>query len=225
MWSGSRNTTPPRKTTSCLRSRCFTAGAAGLTVNGVNADYTPQPSSSLTRSPARHSTCMSCTRRRPAHRTFRCFCNLNRRDLCDVDLHQRMDRGRWVCRRDQAAERQLHYAPPTPARISPLSPCMADRPRTIGRARSAAAGAYRLTARYQLNATNAFDWKWYTSDGRRDHAVVVSPKKVHDLTMYEVNPLTVKATSDTSSGRSTFQNRLLEGNPDSFYQLQLGVSQ
>ena len=35
------------------------------------------------------------------------------------------------------------------------------------------AGAYRLTARYKVSGSD--DLNYYSSDGRRDHAIVVSP--------------------------------------------------
>jgi glycosidase len=41
-------------------------------------------------------------------------------------------------------------------------------------------------------------------------AVVVSPKKALDTTLYEVNPLTAEATSDQFAGRSTFRNMYLD---------------
>jgi len=77
-------------------------------------------------------------------------------------------------------------------------------------------GAYRLTARYQTNGMAATNWHWYTdsSAGRRDHAIVVSPKKVHQLTMYELNTLTVEAEDNTESGRSTFVDLLGSSNGD-----------
>ncbi|MCR5839564.1 MAG: hypothetical protein K6G94_08010 [Kiritimatiellae bacterium] len=50
-------------------------------------------------------------------------------------------------------------------------------------------GVYRITARYR--SKGAEDWTWY-SDGpngaeRRDHAVVISPKKARDAIIYEID--------------------------------------
>ncbi|MFT7512591.1 MAG: glycosidase [Candidatus Omnitrophota bacterium] len=65
-------------------------------------------------------------------------------------------------------------------------------------------GAYRINARYRVNGGA---WVYYTDHGlRRDCAVVVSPSSVHEAVMYEVNPMTVEATSDTFAGRSTFRD-------------------
>jgi glycosidase len=66
-------------------------------------------------------------------------------------------------------------------------------------------GAYRVNARYKVNGTGA--WVYYSDHAqRRDLAVVVSPKKALDLTMYEINPLTAEATAPTFDGRSTFED-------------------
>jgi hypothetical protein len=69
-------------------------------------------------------------------------------------------------------------------------------------------GAYRINARWRINGGA---WRYYTDNGlRRDAAVVVSPKKALDTTLYEVNPLTAEATSDQFAGRSTFRNMYLD---------------
>lgn len=68
-------------------------------------------------------------------------------------------------------------------------------------------GAYRLTARYKLASTttpNLNPWLYYSSNGRRDHAVVVSPTQARDIQLYELNVLNVDATGDQPGQRSTF---------------------
>lgn len=65
-------------------------------------------------------------------------------------------------------------------------------------------GAYRLTARYRLNGES--EWRWYNSDGRRDHCITVSPKLAREMTVYEINVLNINATGDTFEGRSTFED-------------------
>ena len=63
-------------------------------------------------------------------------------------------------------------------------------------------GAYRVNARYKINGKRYY----YTDHAlRRDLAVVVTPKKALNLTMYELNPMTAEATSDQFAGRSTFR--------------------
>lgn len=84
-------------------------------------------------------------------------------------------------------------------------------------------GAYRLTARYKLTSAssaagitrgsrvtqpttnaNTNPWVYYTTGGRRDHAVVVSPNQSRDIQLYELNALNVDATGDQPYQRSTF---------------------
>jgi len=65
-------------------------------------------------------------------------------------------------------------------------------------------GAYRVTVRYKINGGA---YRYYTDNGlRRDCAVVVSPRKALDLTMYEMNPMIVEATNSFFDGRSTFRD-------------------
>mgnify|MGYP003601668790 CR=1 FL=1 len=69
-------------------------------------------------------------------------------------------------------------------------------------------GAYRINARWKINGGA---WHYYTDNGlRRDCAVVVSPKKALNTTLYELNPLTAEATSDQFAGRSSFRNMYLD---------------
>ena len=70
-------------------------------------------------------------------------------------------------------------------------------------------GAYRINARWKVNGGTA--WHYYTDNGlRRDCAVVVSPKKALNTSLYELNPLTAEATNDTFFGRSTFRNMYID---------------
>lgn len=197
----------------------FTAGATGLTINGINADYTT--TKFFIDEIAGETQYVYVVYTPPSGASnVQVFCNLNRRDLCDVDYTNA-----WIASDgypDGIKPPDGNYITPADTGAYFTAFTMYGGPTTyywtgiVSRC-----GAYRLTARYQLNATNAFDWKWYSSEGRRDHAIVVSPRKVHDLRMYEVNPLTVKASNDTAAGRSTF-HRLLDGNPDSFTNFNLG---
>lgn len=68
-------------------------------------------------------------------------------------------------------------------------------------------GAYRLTARYHLTRDAPGVYHWYSDTdggGKRDHALVVSPKKARDMMMYELNALTVEAEGTQDTQRSTF---------------------
>lgn len=70
-------------------------------------------------------------------------------------------------------------------------------------------GAYRLTARFRIDGG---DWKWHNDfqfNGihQRDCAIVVSPKKVLGLSIYEANPLVIEAAAGGSfTHRSTFED-------------------
>lgn len=68
-------------------------------------------------------------------------------------------------------------------------------------------GAYRLTVRWRLTSDAAGTYRYYNNDdggGKRDYAIVVSPRKARDVIMYEVNPLTIIATGTAASQRGTF---------------------
>ena len=71
-------------------------------------------------------------------------------------------------------------------------------------------GAYRLTTRFKFRGDDK--WQWHNDfafDGvkQRDCAVVVSPRKVLGLSMYEVNPLVVEARPGGGfDQRSTFED-------------------
>ena len=70
-------------------------------------------------------------------------------------------------------------------------------------------GAYRLTARYRLNGDAPGTYRYYNNTdggGKRDHAIVVSPKIARDVRMYEVNTLNVEASGTLFSQRSTFED-------------------
>lgn len=70
-------------------------------------------------------------------------------------------------------------------------------------------GAYRLTTRFRIGNG---PWRWhndFNADGamQRDCAVVISPRKVLSLTLYEANPLVVESTpGGTAEQRSTFED-------------------
>jgi hypothetical protein len=71
-------------------------------------------------------------------------------------------------------------------------------------------GAYRLTVRFKVAGST--NWNWYgtnapyTTGGRRDFAIVVSPKKARDMVLYElaVNNVGAQGTDADGSQRSTF---------------------
>ena len=129
--------------------------------------------------------------------------NLNRRDKADTDNNgDGVADGILPPPRDLAGQNDTHYykAYPMTAAGSTWS---ASIPVTK-------TGAYRATVRYRFSPTGP--WFYY---GDRDHAVVVSPKKTLEMTLHELNPLTIEATANNSGGRSTFVDLLGAADGDS----------
>ncbi len=69
-------------------------------------------------------------------------------------------------------------------------------------------GAYRLTARWKVQGDPA--WRYYSdlAEGRRDHAITVSPTDSRDINLYEINTLTIEAKEGAGQfiERSTFED-------------------
>ncbi len=190
-------------------------GADGLVVNGKNADYSATKFFVDERAGESHA--VSVTYTIPGTGTIdkvEIFSNLDRRDFADVDINGdsipdgiKPPDGNSITTNDTGAY----------FRAYPMTSLGGREYAWTGTA--SRTGAYRLTARYKLSGNT--NWFWYSSEGRRDHAIVVSPRKALTMTLYEVNPLTVKATNNDKNGRSTFAD-LLDGNQDSFTNFNLG---
>jgi hypothetical protein len=198
----------------------FVSGAAGLTINGQNADYT---TTKLFIDEIAGETQYLSVVYTPDDGTIsnvQVFCNVNRRDFVDVDYTNQYISGDGYADGICPPDGNLLNTNDTGSYFTAFA--MSGGPTTYyWTGVVSKCGAYRLTARYQKNAASPTNWIWYSSNGRRDHAVVASPKKVHDLTMYELNALTIKATSDTEGGHSTFSD-LLTGDQNSFTNFNLG---
>ncbi|MCO6399712.1 MAG: hypothetical protein J5I99_00605 [Verrucomicrobia bacterium] len=190
-------------------------GADGLRVNGKNADYSATKFFVDEREGDVETVSVSYTIPGTASvERVEVFSNLDRRDFADVDFNSdsipdgiKPPDGNSITTNDTGA----YY------RAYPMTALGGREYAWTGTVSKT--GAYRLTARYQVAGNT--NWIWYSSEGRRDHAIVVSPKKALTMTLYEVNPLTVKATSNDKNGRSTFAD-LLTGDPDSFTNFNLG---
>jgi hypothetical protein len=79
-------------------------------------------------------------------------------------------------------------------------------------------GAYRLTTRFKIADG---DWLWhnqfaYDGAAQRDAAVVVSPKKVLDMAIYEANTLVVEAFPGGTEGQRSTLEDMLPGDNDGF---------
>ncbi len=199
----------------------FTLGVLGdpvLRVNGVSADYT---TTKFFINEIAQETQTFTVVFQPGVANINkveIFSNLDRRDYADVDYTNAFiaadgypdgikgPDGNYITTNDVGAYYRAY-------------PMAASAPGTyVWTGRVSKTGAYRLTARYTTNGMAANTWNWYSSGGRRDHAIVASPTKVHDMTMFELNTLTVEATYNNQDGRSTFQDLLsaAQGDTDGF---------
>ena len=180
--------------------RMYSGGSGALTVNGQNADYTTtkffidEAASGIAAVSVRYSP--------PAGaQNVEVFSNVGRRDRVDTDWNAdgvpdgiRPPDGNLLTTNDVTA----YFA---------AFPMAWDGSAYVWSTNVGKCGAYRLTARYQTaEQAGSTNWTWYSSEGRRDHAIVVSPAKVLQQTMYELNTLTVKASTNAESGRSTFDD-------------------
>jgi len=189
-------------------------GEPKLTVNGVDADYTT--TKIFVDEVAGDAV--------PLHVVFRpnvadvnatsvqVFTNVNRRDRAERDANgDGIDDGIVSPSGDLVGTNDTHYY-----RAYAMRPT--GNPGEFGVTLDARkTGAYRLTARYQLT-TNPRAWRYYTDEGRRDHAITVSPKTTRNIVMYELNTITIESTLDginpTFGTRSTFDDLL--GAPETF---------
>jgi hypothetical protein len=140
--------------------------------------------------------------------------NLNRRHKVDADADgDGVEDGIIAPSRDLVVQNENHYFKAYPMTFS-SGAYRADIAATQ-------TGAYRLTVRYRMNPDDP--WIYYqgrTSPnyGGNDHSIVVSPKKTLEMTLYEINPLTVEATAADQAGRSNFQDLLgaADGDTDGY---------
>jgi hypothetical protein len=195
--------------------RMYSAGSGDLTVNGLSADYTT--SKFFIDEAAAETVAIEVRYTPPAGaENVEVFSNVGRRDLANATV----DNG-GIPHGIRPPDGNLVTTNDTDYYYTAFSMTYdAGEGAYLWSTNVGQCGAYRLTARYQTpEQAGTTNWTWYSSEGRRDHAVVISPKKVHRLTMYELNPLTIKATSADKAGRSTFAD-LLEGG-DSFSEFNL----
>ena len=177
--------------------RMYTGGSGALTVNGQNADYTT--TKFFIDEAASNTAAITVVYSPPAGATsVELFSNVGRRDMVTNDWNAdgiedgiRPPDGNGITTNDTTA-----YFTAFPMTWNGSAYTWTTN---VGKC-----GAYRLTARYHAVSQTGTNWTWYNSEGRRDHAVVISPKKVLQQTMYELNTLTAKASNNTESGRSTF---------------------
>ena len=179
--------------------RMFSGGSGALTVNGQNADYTT--TKFFIDEAASETAAITVRYTPPAGATsVEVFSNVGRRDRVDADGNSdgvpdgiKPPDGNLITTNDATA----YFA---------AFPMAWDGSAFVWSTNAGRCGAYRLTARYHAVGQTGTNWTWYSSEGRRDHAIVISPKKALQQTMYELNTLTAKASNNTESGRSTFDD-------------------
>jgi hypothetical protein len=189
-------------------------GEPSLTVNGVEANYTT--SKLYVDELAGDTVPVSVVFRPDAGNVdaakVQVFTNLNRRDRAERDADgDGIEDGIVPPSGDLVGTDDKHYY-----RAFAMSPT-AQPGQFALQLLAEKTGAYRLTARYQTT-TDPGRWVYYTTAGRRDHAITVSPKKARDMLVYELNTLTIESTLDggrpTLASRSTFNDLL--GAPETF---------
>ncbi|MBN8456300.1 MAG: hypothetical protein J0M04_00445 [Verrucomicrobia bacterium] len=137
--------------------------------------------------------------------------NLNRRDRADADANgDGIEDAILPPSRDTVDTGDANYY-----RAYPMSGTGGVYQTTLTASKT---GAYRATVRYRMSGSSV--WHYYQGRpapayGGWDHALVVSPRKTLEMTLYEVNPLTVEATAANQAGRSTFVDLLGAADGDS----------
>ncbi len=179
--------------------RMYSGGSGALTVNGQNADYTT--TKFFIDEAASETATIAVSYTPPAlSSNVEVFCNVDRRDRVDADWNSDS-----IPDGIQPPDGNLITTNDTTAYFAAF-PMTWNGTAFVWSTNATQCGAYRLTARYQGPGQSGTNWTWYSSEGRRDHAIVISPRKVLQQTMYELNTLTVKASNNTESGRSTFDD-------------------
>jgi hypothetical protein len=188
----------------------FSMGTAGdpvLTVNGLNADYTTTHVFMDENTGDSVPLTVLFTPNAPNVTAAEVFSNLNRRDRAALDANgDGIEDG--IVPPDGnaivAGDDSSYY------RAYPMS--VSGQPGQYTLTLNAQkTGAYRLTARYKVSGNT--NWSWYSSNGRRDHALVVSPGKARNITLYELNVLNIGSRGTQEYQRSTFTD--LCGGPGS----------
>lgn len=197
----------------------FTNGTIGepdLRVNGVSANYTTTHLFVDEVAGTSHSLTVSFEPGRPNVTAVEVFTNLNRRDRAQLDAAPQDGIEDGIKPPDGnlvvAGDDSQYY------KAYPMGTAVAAG-RYEMQLQGSKTGAYRLTARFKVadaiaeNDNQPDKWIYYTRDGRRDHAVVISPVDSRSINLYEVNVLNIESSdntpndpSDDFANRSTFED-------------------
>jgi hypothetical protein len=178
----------------------FTNGVAGdpvLTVNGVNADYTTTHVFVNELNNDSIPLAILFSPNQPNLTVVEIFSNLNRRDRATADANgDGIEDGIVPPDGNQivAGDDSNYYKAYTMTNLGGGQYSL-----TLNATKC---GAYRLTARFKVSGNT--NWIWYSSNGRRDHAIVVTPTKARDISMYELNAMNIDSQGTQQSDRSTF---------------------
>ena len=190
--------------------RMFSDGSGDLTVNGTTADYTTSkffldeadPDDEVTVEVAYHAP--------DDADIVELFTNFGRRDFADVDE----DGDGWPDGMIPPAGTNVTAAGTYNVnkgywQAVPMKKSTGAYVKTLTTKKC---GVYRITARYGYVEKGVTNWTWYSQNPdpegtpRRDHVVVISPKKAMQQTMYELNVLTTKATGDSNDKSGNFED-------------------
>ena len=182
--------------------RMFSDGSGDLTVDGVSADYT---TSKFFIDEAKNETVsVEVAYHAPDDATaVEVFSNFGRRDYADVDW----DEDGWPDGMIPPARDSVTAANCSGGYWQAI-------PMTKGQGAYTATlttdkcGVYRITARYKAAGSDKWTYYAVNTNGtdRRDHVVVISPKKAMEQTMYELNVLTTKATGCSNDKSGSFED-------------------
>ncbi|MBA3961668.1 MAG: hypothetical protein H0X40_07190 [Chthoniobacterales bacterium] len=176
-----------------------------LTVNGVSANYTTEHVyvDEIAGDSVSYSVVFSPDAVNVDPTTVQVYTNLNRRDYAMLPYTDAngiaTEEGIYPPSGDVVGTNDSHYYKAYTMTASGGQYTLTLNSANAGLART---GAYRMTARYRL--TGSSTWIYYTSNGRRDHAIVVSPVTARNLSLYEANVLNIDASGDQMAQRSTF---------------------
>ncbi len=190
--------------------RMFSDGSGDLTVNGTTADYTTSkffldeadPDDEITVEVAYHAP--------DDADIVELFTNFGRRDHADDDT----DGDGWPDGMIPPDGSKVTAAATYEAKAGywqaiPMKKGTGAYVKTLSTRKC---GVYRITARYGYVQNGVTNWVWYSQNPdpegspRRDHVVVISPKKAMQQTMYELNVLTTKATGDSNDTSGNFED-------------------
>jgi hypothetical protein len=169
-----------------------TAGSPSLTVNGTEANYTTSHVfvDEINGDSIPYNIVFTPNDPNTDPATVQVVTNLNRRDYATLPYTD----GNGLATEEGISPPSGDVVGTDDSHYYKAYPMSANGANTIFSATLNAqkTGAYRLTSRYKQIGQSS--WIYYSSSGRRDHAIVVSPKNSRDINLYEINTLNINGT-------------------------------